>query len=839
MNELDPTVDLGAATTATVDEPVAVTTGPDTGDPSVALPPAGWPAPLPAHPGPGILGPGESAPDRAPFPNGTGAAGGMPVSADPPSPGAPTGRLARLVRGRPQDPTWVRPALLALLVGTGFLYLWGLGASGWGNSFYAAAVQAGTKSWKAFFFGSSDASNFITVDKPPASLWVMEVSARIFGVNSWSILVPQALEGVATVGLLFVTVRRWFTPGAALLAGAVVALTPVATLMFRFNNPDALLTLLLTGAAYATVRAIEDGRSRWMVLAGSLVGLGFITKMLQAIILIPVLALVYLVAGPPKLGRRTLQVVYAGVAMVVAGGWWVAAVQLTPATSRPYIGGSTDNNLLNLIFGYNGFGRLTGNETGSVGGGFGGGGGSLWGPVGWNRLFLREMGGQISWLIPGALIAMAAVLWMTRRAPRTDRVRAGMLIFGGWLLLTGATLSFAHGIIHPYYTIVLAPAIGALVGMGASTLWRRRQEVLPRVALAVAVVASVVWAFVILGWSPHWYPALRWVILIVGVAAALGIAVTPRARGVLAVGLVGFGLVSVIAGPAAYSLTTAATPHRGAIPSAGPAVQGGGFGGPGGFGGAGRPRPERHHPAARIHASQRQEAAQGSAHSRKLLPRRGLRRRAGPGRVRRRAGPGRVRRWAGPGRVRRRAGPGRVPGRAGRWPRRRFRGGCRRAAGRVHTEQATDRTAQRRRLEVRVGGRDHRFELGLGLSTGHRGPGHGHRRLQRHRSCSDPDPIRGRRAQGKDPLLHQWRRGLRRRGFGGGLGLGQFGLVPDRHLGRGQLLGQGGRWCDALRSDGADRLSQAGPPTITTRSMLAAADPARHIAPHPAARLAR
>ena len=233
-------------------------------------------------------------------------------------------------------------------------------------------MQAGTKSWKAFFFGSSDASNFITVDKPPASLWVMEISARIFGVNSWSILVPQALEGVATVGLLFVTVRRWFSPGAALLAGAVLALTPVATLMFRFNNPDALLTLLLTGAAYATVRAIEDGRSRWMVLAGALIGFGFITKMLQALILMPVLALVYLLAGPPKLGRRILQVVYAGVALVVAGGWWVAAVQLTPAADRPYVGGSTDNNLLNLIFGYNGFGRLTGNETGSVGGGVGG-----------------------------------------------------------------------------------------------------------------------------------------------------------------------------------------------------------------------------------------------------------------------------------------------------------------------------------------------------------------------------------------------------------------------------------------------------------------------------------
>ena len=582
MHELTPTDDPGPATgLVTAVTTTGVTNQPGTGDRTVApgveptRDPAwvetAWPEPHHPHPDPGSWSPD---PDDGP-------------PANPSTPDSPTGHLHRLARGRPQDPAWVRPALLVLLAGTGLLYLWGLGASGWGNSFYAAAVQAGTKSWKAFFFGSSDASNFITVDKPPAALWIMEISARIFGVSSWSILVPQALEGVATVGLIFVTVRRWFTPGAALLAGAVVALTPVATLMFRFNNPDALLTLLLTGAAYATVRAIEDGRSRWMVLAGTLIGFGFITKMLQAIILIPVLAVVYVVAGPPRLGRRILQVVYSGVAMVVAGGWWVAAVQLTPAADRPYVGGSTDNNLLNLIFGYNGFGRLTGNETGSVGGGLGGAGGSPWGPVGWNRLFLSEMGGQISWLIPGTLIGLVAVLWMTRRAPRTDRVRAGVLIFGGWLLLTAATLSFAHGIIHPYYTIVLAPAVGALVGMSASTLWARRQEIFPRLALSLAIVTTVVWAFVILGWSPDWYPALRWVIVVIGILSALGIAVMPRVRGPLVAGLAGLGIVSIVAAPGAYSLNTAATAHRGAIPSAGPAVQGGGFGGPGRFGGPG------------------------------------------------------------------------------------------------------------------------------------------------------------------------------------------------------------------------------------------------------------
>ena len=507
-------------------------------------------------------------------------------AADGPATDAPRpGFGRRLVRGRPEDPAWVRPALLALLVGTAILYLWGLGASGWGNSFYSAAVQAGTTSWKAFFFGSFDSSNFITVDKPPAALWVMELSARVFGVNSWSVLVPQALEGVATVGLLYLCVRRWFPPTAALLAGAVVATTPVATLMFRFNNPDALLTLLLTGAAYATIRAIEAGRTRWLVLAGTLVGFGFITKMLQAFILMPVLALVYLLAGPPKLGRRIVQLIWCGVALVVAAGWWVVAVVLTPAADRPYVGGSTDNNILNLIFGYNGIGRLSGSETGSVGGG--GPAGSMWGPTGWDRLFLKSFGGQVSWLIPGALIGLVAALWMTRRAPRTDRTRAAFLLFGGWLLLTGLILSYAQGIIHPYYTVVLAPAVGALVGMGGTYLWHHRVQWFPRIALCLAIGATAAWAFVLLGWSPEWYPALRWAILAAGVLAIIGIAVTPRARGVLAAGIAGLGIAAVIAGPAAYAVDTASTPHTGAIPSAGPAVQGGGFGPGGGAGGRG------------------------------------------------------------------------------------------------------------------------------------------------------------------------------------------------------------------------------------------------------------
>ncbi|WP_332666332.1 glycosyltransferase family 39 protein, partial [Aeromicrobium sp.] len=267
----------------------------------------------------------------------------------------------RLWRGRPDDSPYVRPALLALLGATALLYLWGLGASGWANSFYSAAVQAGSASWKAFFFGSSDASNSITVDKTPMSLWPMSLSVRIFGLSSWSMLAPQALMGVGAVGLLYATVRRTTRSAwSGLLAGAILALTPVAVLMFRFNNPDALLTLLLIASVYATIRAIESPERavRWLVLGGTLVGFAFLTKMLQAFLVLPPLAAVYLIAAKPSIGKRLGHLLIAFGSMIAAAGWWIAIVELWPASSRPYIGGSQNNSILELTLGYNGFGRL-------------------------------------------------------------------------------------------------------------------------------------------------------------------------------------------------------------------------------------------------------------------------------------------------------------------------------------------------------------------------------------------------------------------------------------------------------------------------------------------------
>jgi 4-amino-4-deoxy-L-arabinose transferase-like glycosyltransferase len=507
-------------------------------------------------------------------------------------PAAPSrGRLSRFLRGRESDAAWVRPALLTLLVLTAVLYLWDLGASGWANSFYSAAVQAGTKSWKAFFFGSSDSSNFITVDKPPAFLWPMEISARIFGLNSWSVLVPQALEGVATVGVVYLTVRRWFTAQAALLAGAVVALTPVGALMFRYNNPDALLALLLAGSMYALVRALERAQTKWVVLAGALVGFGFITKMLQAFLIIPALVIVYLLAAPTGWWRRVWQVVVMGLATLVAGGWWVAVVVLTPAADRPYVGGSQNNSILNLIFGYNGFGRLTGNEAGSVVGGGATGTAGQWGPTGLFRLFNTSFGNMMSWLLPGALLMGAALLIITVRSHRTDRERAALLLFGGALVGSGLVISLSKGIIHPYYTVALAAPLAGLVGIGTMSLWRRRATWVGRSCLAAALVATTWWGFVLLDRTSTWFPALRFVVAVAGGLGAAALLALPLLRRIprLAIGLVaGLGLTAALAAPLFSTVATAATPHSGAIPSVTPTPSGGsGFAG-GGFPGGGR-----------------------------------------------------------------------------------------------------------------------------------------------------------------------------------------------------------------------------------------------------------
>jgi len=499
----------------------------------------------------------------------------MTVTADEPTtrPSArPTLRAVRTPRPRPPS-DGARPSrwltargatVAALLAGTALLYLWDLDRSGWANAYYSAAAQAGASNWTAFLYGSFDAGNAITVDKTPAALWVMSLSVRLFGLHPFAILAPQALAGVACVGVLYATVRRWYGHAAGLLAGGVLAVTPVAVLMFRYNNPDALLTLLLVLAAWAVVRAVETGATRWVVLGGALVGLGFLTKMLQAFLVVPALVTTYLVAGPGPLRRRIGQLAAGGAALVVTAGWWVALVELVPAAHRPYLGGSQTNSALELTLRYNGLGRLTGEEPGAIG--------TWWGPTGLDRLFRFDFAPGISWLLPVVLGLIAVGLIDTRRAPRSDRTRAGFVLWGGWLLVTWLTFSFMSGIYHGYYNVALAPAIGALVGMGTRLLGRRDTRN-ARLLLALAVITTVGWSAIL---SAEWLflPWLGPTVVVVGGTAALALlALTMRSRPSprVAAAALATCLVAGLATPVAWSVATAATPHEGAIPTVGPA----------------------------------------------------------------------------------------------------------------------------------------------------------------------------------------------------------------------------------------------------------------------------
>ncbi|WP_413249895.1 ArnT family glycosyltransferase [Sinomonas flava] len=513
----------------------------------------------------------------------------------PPDERTASGSSRRRARTRPDwrrvafgadQPRWVRPSAAALLIATAFTYLWNLTNSGWANEFYAAAVQAGSKDWTAWFFGSIDAGNAITVDKPPAAFWLPGLLGRIFGFTSFTMLLPEALMGVAAVALLYAAVKRVSGPAAGLIAGAALAATPVAALMFRFNNPDAMLTFCLVAAAYMTVRAIEKAGGKWLVGAGALIGLAFLTKMLQGVIIVPALGLAYLWAAPTTLRRRLVHLLGALGGIIAVAGAYVLAFTLTPASARPYMAGSQTNSFLELTFGYNGLARIFGNRAGAGQGGFaggapgggpGGGNAGFGGTAGILRMFGTSFGTEISWLLPAALILLVAGLWFTRRAVRTDRVRASLIVWGGWTLLTAAVFSFMTGTVHPYYAIALAPGIAGVVGIGSAELWRGRAYWPSRIILAVTVLATSIWTAVLLGRDASWLPWLRVVIVVLGVLAAVGLLVRfDRLRaGAIAVAVA--ALLAGGLGTAAFTVATAAVGHSGAIPTSGPS-SGEGFG---------------------------------------------------------------------------------------------------------------------------------------------------------------------------------------------------------------------------------------------------------------------
>lgn len=491
-------------------------------------------------------------------------------------------------------PRWSLPALIAILVLAAVLYSWNLSGSSL-NSFYSAAVYSGTESWKAWFFGSLDAGNFLTVDKPPFALMVMGLSCRVLGFGTWQMMVPEVGAALGTIWILHSSVKRTFGHPAAAIAALVLALTPITVAINRDNNPDTILVLLMVSGAALALRATRDDRLLPLIGSAVCFGLAFNTKMLQGYIALPAVFAVYVVASRLGWKRKAVNLALAAVALAVSSFWWATAVSLVPADDRPYIGGSTDGSAWNLIMGYNGLGRVLGGEGN---GGGGGGGGTFAGTAGIGRMFNDILGGQISWLIPFAGIALVAGLVRCGRAPRTDLTRAGLILWGGWLVLHYLTFAMAEGTMHPYYTTALAPGIAALTGAGGVMLWRafRGGDARWTWVLPVALAVTGGWAVVVLRRATDWN---TWLWPAVGVLTALAVAGLlvfrsgDRAR--LLAASVAAAIVAALAGPAAYAASPALSSASGGMggtnPTAGPSTGGGFGGGPGGGRGGGQGMP--------------------------------------------------------------------------------------------------------------------------------------------------------------------------------------------------------------------------------------------------------
>jgi 4-amino-4-deoxy-L-arabinose transferase-like glycosyltransferase len=465
-----------------------------------------------------------------------------------------------------------------------------LGKNGFG-SYYPAAVRSMLDSWHNFFFVAYDPGGFVSIDKPPVGFWLEAASAKIFGFNSVSILLPQALAGVLSVWLLYYLVRRHFGVVAGLLAALALALSPISILTNRNVTIDSTLTLVLLLGAWTVLKAAETGRLRWLLLTAFIVGIGFNIKTLEAYLVVPAYGLLYLLAAPHRLRKRIAHLALAGVLLLAISLSWVVAVDLTPASQRPYVGSTQDNSELSLALGYNGIQRLLGSFFGSAGGssanrpsnftppsgytgeiragqqppsgGFGGGdGGGIFdlGTAGPLRLFTQPLAGQIAWLLPFALLGAVALAWQPRRSASTqgggdvsrsparsegeevvaerkqrkrwtrfqrDRKQQSLLLWGMWLLTMGIFFSVAS-FFHQYYFTVMAPAIAALFGIGVVTMWQDyRRGGWRGWLLPIALVATVAEQVYILSQYSTW---VRWLILPLVVLGGIAVAALVIAR---------------------------------------------------------------------------------------------------------------------------------------------------------------------------------------------------------------------------------------------------------------------------------------------------------------------
>jgi 4-amino-4-deoxy-L-arabinose transferase-like glycosyltransferase len=460
--------------------------------------------------------------------------------------------------------------LAILLSASALLYLWGLDRNGWANAYYSAAVMSGSQDWTAFLFGSSDSANAITVDKPPLSLWIMSLSVRLFGLSPWSILVPQALMGVASVYLLFRMVRTHTDTKTGLLAGAFLAVTPVATVMFRYNNPDALLCLLLLGVAWTTLESIRQAKLRWLVVSGFLVGAALLTKQLQVGLVLPAVAVAYLTYASGSLWRRAAHLTLAAVTALVTGGWWFLLVQLTDPSQRPFVGGTRLNNVVELTFGYNGIDRLTGADASrtmspdtqalaeQVDGGF-------------QRFLQPQFSGQFGWFLPFAVAGFGVAIYCLGRRREDRSKRAFLLFITLWFACSATVLAFMSGIVHPYYALSVVPSLCSLAAIGFMKFARWRTGWKPRVLLAATLLSTMVLVFATATRSTADFPGLPQILLgMWALVTALQLVPGNPLRTVSSALL----LFALVLGPLIWSVNTVMSPHVGAGVVAGPGLLG-------------------------------------------------------------------------------------------------------------------------------------------------------------------------------------------------------------------------------------------------------------------------
>jgi 4-amino-4-deoxy-L-arabinose transferase-like glycosyltransferase len=463
---------------------------------------------------------------------------------------------------------WEKIGLAVLLTATAASFLWGLDRNGWANPYYSAATQAGSQDWKAFFYGSLDAGNLITVDKPPLSIWIMSLSVRLFGLNSWALLVPQALMGVATTWLIYRIIRRSHPAAPALLGGLIYATTPVVVLMSRYNNPEPLMGLLTVAAVYFVLRAIEDNRLAWYLIAGTSLGLGFMAKQIQAFLPIPALVLAVLLFGAGTVASRLLRLLASLAALIISGGWWTIVVELTPAANRPYVGGSATNSIFELTLDYNGLARFVRLPITSAG--------ASTEPElseavpydsGLTRLFNGNFAPEAAWLLFSAL-AIVLVLGVLHYLLSTQPARLLALMAGAWLVSAYLILSFMGTMVHTYYTYSLAPPIALLMPVGLLALWQARSRLPVRLIGAAVVFSSAYMSYRILEYSDDYPTWLRFCISILGLLSTVGWMVgrKPQTQRVLWT-VVACGL---IVGPLATNVHTLSNHQKGTNPLSGP-----------------------------------------------------------------------------------------------------------------------------------------------------------------------------------------------------------------------------------------------------------------------------